>query len=54
VVHNEIVVECDQAEVEETKAWLVDCTAKTMQSFLWKVPVEVNANDCADWSGRQE
>lgn len=51
VVHDEIVLECDQADVERAQAWLVDCMVRGMASFLERVPVVVEATAERDWSG---
>lgn len=51
VVHDEIVVECDQDAAEETRAWLVDAMRAGMETVLHRVPAEVEATICADWSG---
>jgi DNA polymerase-1 len=50
-VHDEIVVECDLSTAECTQEWLVDAMKRGMQTVLRKVPVEVEATICADWSG---
>ena len=51
VVHDEIVLECDRADVEQAQAWLVDCMTRGMASFLERVPVVVEATAERDWSG---
>jgi DNA polymerase-1 len=51
VVHDEIVLECDAADAEQAQAWLTDCMARGMQSFLTRVPVVVEATIERDWSG---
>jgi DNA polymerase-1 len=50
-VHDEIVIETAAATAEGTRAWLVDGMTRGMQTVLRKVPVEVEATICADWSG---
>ncbi len=49
-VHDEIVVECDAADAEAARTWLVDAMRRGMGSFLRRVPVEVEAQVGADWS----
>jgi DNA polymerase-1 len=51
VVHDEIVLECDRADVEQAQAWLTDCMTRGMASFLERVPVVVEAAAERDWSG---
>jgi DNA polymerase-1 len=53
-VHDEIVVECDEQDAEEARAWLVTAMQQGMQSFLRRVPVEVEAVIVKDWSGAKE
>jgi DNA polymerase-1 len=50
-VHDEIVVECGLATAEATHKWLVEAMTCGMETVLQKVPVEVEAKVCADWSG---
>jgi DNA polymerase-1 len=50
VVHDEIVVECDEQEAERAREWLVESMQKGMSEFLRHVPVEVEAKVCRDWS----
>jgi DNA polymerase-1 len=50
VVHDEIVVECDEQEAEPARQWLVESMQKGMSEFLRHVPVEVEAKVCRDWS----
>jgi DNA polymerase-1 len=50
-VHDEIVVECDAADAEGVREWLVDCMTRGMRSFVRAVPVVVEAAIVADWSG---
>jgi DNA polymerase-1 len=51
VVHDEVVLECDRADVEQAQAWLVDCMTRGMASLLERVPVVVEATTERDWSG---
>jgi DNA polymerase-1 len=50
-VHDEIVVECDAADAEAARDWLVDCMTRGMQRFLVRVTVVVEATIARDWSG---
>ncbi|MBX6772473.1 MAG: bifunctional 3'-5' exonuclease/DNA polymerase [Chloroflexi bacterium] len=52
VVHDEIVIECDAADAETARAWLVECMRRGMSSFLRKVPIEVEVMITRDWSGQ--
>jgi len=51
VVHDEIVVECDRGQADEARAWVVDAMRTGMETVLHRVPAEVEATICADWSG---
>lgn len=51
-VHDEIVIECDIEEADKARDWLVDCMQRGMKSFLRQVPVEVEPQIIAEWSGR--
>lgn len=51
VVHDEIVVECDQGEVEQTREWVRSAMRAGMETVLHRVPAEVEAIVCSDWSG---
>ncbi len=50
-VHDELVVECDRDQAEDVRAWVVKCMTRGMQTFLRRVPVEVEVTVCRDWSG---
>lgn len=50
-IHDEIVLECDAADVEQARKWLTDCMTRGMASFLTRVPVVVEATIERDWSG---
>jgi DNA polymerase I-like protein with 3'-5' exonuclease and polymerase domains len=52
VVHDEIVLECDAADAEAARDWLVDCMKQGMQPLLPNVPVVVEAQIGRDWSMR--
>jgi len=51
VVHDEIVVECDRDQAEEARAWVMDAMRSGMETVLHRVPAEVEATVCGDWSG---
>lgn len=51
VVHDEIVVECDRGQADEARAWVVDAMRSGMETVLHRVPAEVEATICSDWSG---
>jgi len=51
VVHDEIVLECDQADAERAQTWLADCMIRGMAAFIKRVPVVVDATAERDWSG---
>jgi len=51
VVHDEIVVECDRTQAEEARAWVMDAMRSGMETVLHRVPAEVEATICGDWSG---
>lgn len=51
VVHDEIVVECDQGEAEQTREWVRSAMRAGMETVLHRVPAEVEAIVCSDWSG---
>ena len=52
-IHDEIVLECDESEAEQARAWLVDCMERGMQSVLTQVPVVAEAKVIHDWSGAE-
>lgn len=49
-VHDEIVLEVDEADAEMAKAWLARYMVQGMQQFLKRVPVVVEATIGQDWS----
>jgi len=51
VVHDEIVVECDLADAEQAREWVSSAMRAGMETVLRRVPAEVEATVCADWSG---
>ena len=51
IVHDEIVVECDRDQAEEARAWVMDAMRSGMETVLQRVPAEVEATICSDWSG---
>lgn len=51
VVHDEVVVECDEADADLARDWLVDCLTRGMEAFLTEVPVVVETSIALDWSG---
>jgi len=53
VVHDEIVVECDRGQADEARDWVVDAMRTGMETVLHRVPAEVEATICADWSGAE-
>jgi len=53
VVHDEIVVECDREQADEARDWVVDAMRGGMETVLHRVPAEVEATICADWSGAE-
>jgi DNA polymerase-1 len=53
-VHDELVIECDEDRAEQAKEWLVDCMVRGMSSVVDKVPIEVEATICRDWSATED
>jgi len=51
VVHDEIVLECDERDADAARDWLVECMTTGMARFLVRVPVVVEAGVARDWSG---
>jgi len=45
------VVECDREQAEEARAWVMDAMRSGMETVLHRVPAEVEATICSDWSG---
>jgi len=50
-VHDEVVVECDEADGEAVKAWLVAAMVDGMAPFADPVPVAVEAAVAKTWGG---
>jgi DNA polymerase-1 len=48
-VHDELVVECDEADGEGVARWLEECMVDGMKQFLKRVPVEVEAHVVRHW-----
>jgi DNA polymerase-1 len=53
-VHDELVIECDEDRAEQAKEWLVDCMVRGMSAVVDKVPIEVEAAICRDWSATED
>jgi DNA polymerase I len=51
VVHDEIVVECDEEDAERAREWMVEAMRDGMAAVLKQVPVEAEAMVARDWSG---
>jgi DNA polymerase-1 len=49
IVHDEIVVECDAAEAEESKVKLESAMQRAGAEFLSKVPVKVDMHIADEW-----
>lgn len=50
-VHDEIVVECDEAQVAEAEAWLKGAMVEAMAPLIDPVPVEVEVRVGRTWGG---
>jgi len=48
-VHDEIIVECDEAQAEPVRDLLVSVMRETMQTLFPQVPIEVEARVCTNW-----
>jgi DNA polymerase-1 len=51
VVHDEIVLECDQADAERAAEWLRRCMVDAMAPLIAPVPVMVEVNTGRAWGG---
>jgi DNA polymerase-1 len=51
VVHDEIVVECDQGQAEDVLEWLKGAMIDAMRDWLDPVPVEVEVKVAPTWGG---
>jgi DNA polymerase I-like protein with 3'-5' exonuclease and polymerase domains len=54
VVHDEIVLECDENDAERAREWLERCMRDGMGELLKRVPVEVEGQIGFDWSMRAQ
>ena len=50
-VHDEIVVECDEAKVESTQSWLRLAMLDAMKQWIEPIPVEVDVSASRTWAG---
>nr|MDQ3830547.1 DNA polymerase [Candidatus Tectomicrobia bacterium] len=50
-VHDELVLECDSAQGEETAAWVSSCLERGMRRYLTQAPVRIQTVIARDWSG---
>jgi DNA polymerase-1 len=50
-VHDELVVECDEADADDVAAWVAACLQTGMTRYLTRVPVRVAVAVARDWSG---
>jgi DNA polymerase-1 len=50
-VHDEIVVECDEAQAEQAKAWLRQAMLDGLAPLIEPVPVEVEVSAGRTWAG---
>jgi DNA polymerase-1 len=50
IVHDEIVVECDASEAEETAGKLESAMLRAGQEFVKRVPIKVDATIADEWS----
>jgi DNA polymerase-1 len=51
VVHDEIVMECDQDQAEAVSTWLKETMIEAMADWLDPVPVDVDVNVAQTWGG---
>jgi DNA polymerase-1 len=51
VVHDEIVVECPEADAERSTEWLRKCLLDGMGPLVAPVPVEVEVKVGRTWGG---
>ena len=49
--HDEIVIECPEADAEAAKQWLVKCMKDGMSLFIDPIPVVVEASIAKTWGG---
>jgi DNA polymerase-1 len=50
IVHDEILVECDNADAEQTSAALESAMVRAGQQFVTKVPIKVDVHVACDWA----
>jgi DNA polymerase-1 len=50
IVHDEIVVECDASETEETAQKLTSAMSRAGTDFITKVPIKVDAHIADEWA----
>ena len=51
LVHDELVVECDEAEAQEAVAWVQEAMVAGMTRYLHEAPVRVEATVSRSWGG---
>jgi DNA polymerase-1 len=51
LVHDELVVECDEAEAQEAVAWVREAMVAGMARYLHEAPVRVEATVSRSWGG---
>ena len=49
-VHDELVVECREQDVEAVRSILSDSMKETMSALFPEVPIEAEANPCTNWA----
>lgn len=50
IIHDEVIVECDAADAEETKAKLERSMISAAEDFIKRVPIKVDANIADEWA----
>lgn len=50
IVHDEIVVECDNADAEQTASVLESAMVRAGQQFVTRVPIKVDVHIACDWA----
>jgi hypothetical protein len=50
-VHDELVVECDEAEAQEAVAWVQEAMVAGMTRYVQRAPVRVEATVSRSWGG---
>lgn len=53
-VHDEIVIECDEAEAKKAQKWLEKCMVEGMAWLLEEVPVVVESDIYKNWAGTEK